>query len=175
MRLAPSSLTSFFSYTLYHRGHPACIEATATPSRPDPSFARAKMPPEPSLLHARRPHALHPFSPSPTPLILLFFSQTLNPDAVFLLGDNVYNDNIANWGLGGSPVASIQSYMTDADAEFYEIHGFGSPEEPGPVLHSFLDILKDKLQACASANAHTCAHACARMQACNGASMRMRV
>jgi len=50
--------------------------------------------------------------------------STLAPDALFQLGDNVYNDGIQNWGADGygSPYGnSLQDSMSDAGEDYLKV------------------------------------------------------
>eukprot|EP00967_Tisochrysis_lutea_P150588 scaffold291598_cov33-Tisochrysis_lutea.AAC.4 len=52
------------------------------------------------------------------------YMTSLAPDAVFLLGDNVYNDGIQNWGSQGygSPFGgSLVDSMADAGDDFLKV------------------------------------------------------
>jgi len=77
------------------------------------------------------------------------YMRSLSPDAVFLMGDNVYNDGIQNWGSEGygSPYGqAIPSYLSDASSEFMMLHGYMTEAgEPGVHFHSYLELLTDKL------------------------------
>jgi len=107
-------------------------------------------------MEARQQAALgHNFSTYPLADSKSHYSKTwdymasLKPDGVFLLGDNVYNDGIQNWGIDGygAPFGNnLAAILADADTTFMKVHGFLTPEgEPGVMFRSFLDILTDKV------------------------------
>ncbi len=76
------------------------------------------------------------------------YMRNLNPDAVFLVGDNVYNDAIGNWGSGYHPYNNnLATILSDASISFLEYHGYSvEGGMAGPLLYSYLELMKDKLQ-----------------------------
>eukprot|EP00962_Isochrysis_galbana_P025907 scaffold8006_cov113-Isochrysis_galbana.AAC.6 len=78
---------------------------------------------------------------------------TLEPDAIYLLGDNVYNDGIQAGGAAGygSPFGgSLVDSMADAEDNFLKVHGLLADDgSAGVMFHSYLDILRDKASAAA--------------------------
>ncbi|KAG7345941.1 PhoD-like phosphatase [Nitzschia inconspicua] len=76
------------------------------------------------------------------------YMESLQPTNVLLVGDNVYNDYIANWGAGTHPYGNnLATILTDASVPFLQYHGYVTEEGfAGPIFYSYLELLKDKLQ-----------------------------
>jgi len=78
------------------------------------------------------------------------YMATLEPDAIYLLGDNVYNDGIQAGGAAGygSPFGgSLVDSMADAEDNFLKVHGLLADDgSAGVMFHSYLDILRDKVR-----------------------------
>jgi len=76
------------------------------------------------------------------------YMTTLEPDAVFLAGDNVYNDAIANWGQGYHPYGyNLAQLLYDGSVDYQRYHGYVSQDakRAGPLYYSYLELLKDKV------------------------------
>jgi len=76
------------------------------------------------------------------------YMKTLGPNQVFLMGDNVYNDGIGNWGKGFHPFGNnLAVIMADAGESFLKYHGYLTEDgQAGPLFYGYLEILKDKLK-----------------------------
>lgn len=76
------------------------------------------------------------------------YMASLDPDEVFLVGDNVYIDAVRNWGSERDPFGNnLAIILADASNLFLKYHGFLTQDNlPGPIFYSYLELLKDKLQ-----------------------------
>ncbi|KAJ1454679.1 hypothetical protein M885DRAFT_618001 [Pelagophyceae sp. CCMP2097] len=85
------------------------------------------------------------------------YMQSLNADAIYLLGDNVYNDGIqagGSKGYGAPYGNNVADHLADASHEFAQVHGYEEPDgSPGQVYQAYLEILTDKIHDGFSGNA----------------------